>query len=117
MNHGGQFVPDLTGSDRGNIDHLLDNIINFNDSVALDRRMNVATLKDGRVITGLIGERNRSSLVICHVNGEERLSRGSMRALSTLKTSLMPEGLFKSLKDEVMINLVGYLRAGALGGR
>lgn len=107
---GGKLGPDLTGSDRGSLDYLLNNIVDPSASVASDYRLSVATGKDDRVIAGSIVEKNKLELVLRTLAGEERMAMDDLRNLTTLKTSLMPEGLLESLTDDQVADLIGYLR-------
>ena len=54
---GGTIGPDLTGSNRANLDYLLSNLIDPSAEVGRDYRMSVVRTADGRVITGIIVER------------------------------------------------------------
>ena len=107
---GGQLGPDLTGSDRGNLDYLLQNLVDPSASVAADYRLTIVTTKDGRVATGALIEKNRSSLVLRTPTGEERFSLEDVRKRTLLKTSLMPEGLLETLSDDDVIDLIAFLR-------
>ncbi len=110
---GGQLGPDLTGSDRSNLDYLLQNIVDPGASVAVDYRLTVATTKDGRVISGSLVESDRSGVVLRTPTGEERLQRADLANRRTLKTSLMPEGLLQSLSEAEVIDLIAFLRTRA----
>jgi putative heme-binding domain-containing protein len=46
--------PDLTGSGRADLGYLLENIIAPNSVVPVEYQMSLITLKDGRVMSGLI---------------------------------------------------------------
>ncbi len=107
---GGTLGPDLTGSDRGNLDYLLQNIIDPSASVAADYRLTIATGKGGRVLSGALLERDRASLTIRTLIGEERMARSQLANMRTLKTSLMPEGILQSLADNDVLDLIAYLR-------
>lgn len=109
FDEGGKIGPDLTGSDRGNIDYLLNNIVDPSASVTSDYRLSVATGKDGRVITGSIIECDKSGYLIRTLNGDVRIAKTDLQNLSTMKTSLMPEGLLDILTDEQVVDLIGYL--------
>ena len=45
---GGKIGPDLTGSDRHNVDYILESTINPSDVIPADYRLTVFTLRDGR---------------------------------------------------------------------
>jgi len=48
---GAALGPDLTGSDRHNLDYLLGNIVDPNAMVPADYRVSAPKLKDGRTLT------------------------------------------------------------------
>jgi len=60
--------PDLTGSNRRNLEYLLENIIDPNASVAVDFRMSIASLASGRIVTGLIVEKTDKTLTFLTQN-------------------------------------------------
>lgn len=107
---GGVLGPDLTGSDRGNLDYLLQNLVDPSASVAADYRITIVTTKDGRVTTGALVEKDRSSIVLRTLTGEERFATDEIRNRTLLKTSLMPEGLLETLSDEDVVDLIAFLR-------
>lgn len=111
FNDGGKIGPDLTGSDRGNIDYLLNNIVDPNASVASDYRLTVATGKNGNVITGSIIESNKTSFLLRTLTVDTRIAKADVQNLTTMKTSLMPEGLLDILTEEQVIDLIAYLRS------
>lgn len=52
---GGEKIgPDITGSNRGNIDYILENILDPTRGGGRDYQMTVLALNDGRVINGLL---------------------------------------------------------------
>ena len=112
---GGKLGPDLTGSDRASLDYLLTHIVDPSASVAADHRLTIVTKKDGSVTTGSIIESNRSSILLRNLAGEERIANDAIANRKTLKTSLMPEGLFATLTDHEVIDLIGYLQTNASG--
>ena len=115
FDQGGKIGPELTGSDRENIDYLLNNIVDPSASVASDYRLSVATGKDGSVITGSIIERNKSSVALRTLTGEARMAKADLQNLTTMKPSLMPEGLLDILTENQVIDLIAYLRSHVAG--
>ena len=51
---GGKVGPELTGSQRHNLDYLLENMLDPSAIVANEYRVTVVTTTDGRVINGII---------------------------------------------------------------
>lgn len=106
---GGAIGPDLTGSDRHSIDYLLDNTINPNDVVPADYMLTVFTMKDGRVVSGVIPEENEKTVTVQSAAERISVSVDDISKRETLPISLMPEGLLKALGEDAVKNLVAYL--------
>lgn len=106
---GGQIGPDLTGSDRHNIDYLLESTINPSDVIPADYRMTVFTLADDRVVSGVIAGETEKAITVQSAAGESVLNAAEVKKRETLPVSLMPEGLFQALGEDAVKNLVAYL--------
>ena len=106
---GGLIAPDLTGSDRANLDYVLENVLDPNAAIAKDFQLNVVTTKDGRAVSGIIAAENDNSLTVQTLTERIVLSKEDLSTRQTLPISMMPEGIFQALKDEEVRDLVGYL--------
>jgi putative heme-binding domain-containing protein len=68
-------------------------------------------LKSGKVLTGLIASETASSLTLKRAeNQTETVLRQDIDEIQSLGTSLMPEGLEKSISVEEMADLLHYLK-------
>ncbi len=108
---GGKLGPDITGSNRTNIDYLLNNLIEPSSEIQDDYRMVVITSRDGRTYSGnIIAENERQ--VTLRVIGQDQLvlNKSDIQSRETASTSLMPEGLLQTLTDKEVLDLVAYLR-------
>ncbi len=101
--------PDLTGSNRRNLEYLLENIVDPSASVAVDFRMTVAILKSGRVVSGLIVEKTEKTLTFETQNERVVVERAEIEESKATAASLMPEGLFQNLSEEQIRDLAAYL--------
>jgi putative heme-binding domain-containing protein len=106
---GGAIGPDLTGGGRTNLDYLLHNIIDPSAELAPDYRMEIFTLADGRVLTGVVKEQSPKTLTIQTLTNREAIERAQIKDRNLLETSFMPEGLLNGLSDEQTRDLFGYL--------
>lgn len=106
---GGRIGPDLTGAGRHELTYVLDNVIDPSAVVAADYRLAVVTLKDGRVLQGLIPERSERTITLQTMT--ERLTIEQSEIIETLQmnSSLMPEGLLHNLTEIQVRDLVAYL--------
>ncbi|GAA4407000.1 hypothetical protein GCM10023187_27110 [Nibrella viscosa] len=108
---GGIIGPDLTGSNRANLDYLLFNVLNPSGDIQDDYKMVVITTRDGRTYSGnVIGENERQ--VTMRVVGQDPvvLSKAAIQSREVTPVSLMPSGLFDSLTDAEVLDLVSFLR-------
>lgn len=106
---GGAIGPELTGSDRHNLDYLLGNIVNPNEVVPVDYRLTVFTLKDGRVISGVVPEQNERTITVQTPVERLVLPVGTIEKREALPVSLMPEGMLKAMDEATVKDLVAYL--------
>jgi putative membrane-bound dehydrogenase-like protein len=106
---GAAIGPDLTGSDRHNLDYLLGNIIDPNAVVPADYRVSVIKLKDGRTLTGVIPEQTDKVLTVQTPAERVSLQRSDVAEMQQLSQSLMPEGLLTALGEENVRHLIAYL--------
>jgi putative heme-binding domain-containing protein len=108
---GGKLGPDLTGSNRSNINYLLSNLIEPSSEIQDDYKMVVITCRDGRTYSGnVIAENERQ--VTLRVIGQDQLvlNKSDIQSREVAATSLMPERLLETLTDKEVVDLIGYLR-------
>ena len=106
---GGKIGPDLTGSDRKNLDYLLGNIVDPNALVPADFRVSVFKLKDGRTVTGVVPEKTDKVLTIQTPVEKLTVERTQITEQQQLTQSLMPEGLLGALGEENVKHLIAFL--------
>jgi putative membrane-bound dehydrogenase-like protein len=106
---GGKIGPDLTGSGRANLDYLLENIADPSGVVSADFRMSLLTHKDGRVLSGVIAEKNDRTLTLRTVTETLTLDRADITKQETSPLSMMPEGLLLALQPDMVRDLIAYL--------
>lgn len=110
----GQNVgPDITGSNRADLNYLLENVLDPNAVIGKAYQLNLFTMKDGRVMSGVIKEENAAAVKIAMMGGVEfTLSQADIAKREVSKLSTMPEGLFDALQPEMVVDLVKYLQSG-----
>lgn len=114
----GQNVgPDITGSNRADLNYLLENVLDPNAVIGKAYQLNLFTMKDGRVMSGVIKEENPAAVKIAMMGGVEfTLPQADIAKREVSKLSTMPEGLFDALQPEMVVDLVKYLQSGAAPG-
>jgi putative membrane-bound dehydrogenase-like protein len=106
---GGQIGPDLTGSGRNNLDYLLENILDPGAVVNADFRLNVVTLKDGRVLNGMVSAKTDRTLTLKTMTEPVTVERSEVVKQEEVPQSLMPEGLLQAFTQEQVRDLIAYL--------
>ncbi len=108
---GGKVGPDITGSNRGDLDYVLQNVIDPNAVIPNDYRTSTLETKDDRVITGIVTRQDDNAVTIV-VPGENILvPRKEIKSLIQGDVSMMPEGLLQAMTDEEVRDLVAYLKS------
>ena len=108
---GGGVGPDLTGSNRADLDYLLSNVL---DPAALIGRdypapHTVAT-EDGRVLTGIIrAARDKDTITLVTTSDTVILPKSDVVERRQSELSMMPEDLWVPLSEQEVRSLVSYL--------
>ena len=103
------MAPDLTGSNRANLDYLLTNVLDPNEMIGRAYQLAIVNTRDGRVVAGMIQAENEHALTIQTINEQVVLPRAEVTKITISPMSMMPEGLFQTLKDQEVADLVSYL--------
>lgn len=106
----GQKVgPDITGSNRANLDYVLENILDPSAVLGKDYRMSVLVCADGRIVSGLVQKETDSAVTIRTINDTVVIAKADIDERKLSEQSLMPERLLDALKPEEVRDLVAYL--------
>jgi putative heme-binding domain-containing protein len=106
---GRKLGPDLTGSNRRNLDYLLENVVDPGASVGAGFRAVTFTLADGRAVTGVISAADDRTVTVQTAQAALVLDRRDIEMETVQQQSLMPDGLLSKLSDDDVRDLVGYL--------
>ncbi len=101
--------PELTGSNRANLDYLLENVVAPSAVVGKDYRPTEFELVDGRIVSGLVQLETESALTIKTVNDTIVVPKKNIDFQRVLEQSMMPEGLLDTLQAAEIRDLVAYL--------
>ena len=111
FDEGGKLAPELTGSQRANIDYLLENVIDPNAVVWDQYKATYFETSDDRLISGVVVQENESTVTIQTQTGTITLPRTEITERRQSNLSMMPEGLFQLLEEQEIIDLVAYLQS------
>jgi len=106
---GGKVGPDLTGSNRADLDYILQNIIDPNAVIPNEYRASTIDLKDGRSITGIMKQQDDKSVIVVTQNETLVLPRAEIQTMQQNELSMMPEGSLAPLGDQEVRDLLYYL--------
>jgi len=109
---GGNIGPQLTGSNRADLDYLLSNIVDPSALVGKDYQMQVLLTGDGRLLTGIVKEEDDKSITLATANEvviipKSELEKVGGREIS--EQSMMPEEIIKPLSERELRSLVAYM--------
>ena len=110
---GGQVGPDLTGSNRADLDYLLSNVLDPSALIGKDYQAHVIATADGRVLTGIIRAEDKDSITLATANETITLPKSEVEERRTSDQSMMPEDLWKPLSQFEVRSLVSYLASPA----
>jgi putative membrane-bound dehydrogenase-like protein len=107
---GGKVGPDLTGSNRRDLDYLLQNIVDPNAVIPNDYKAWNLQTTDDRLVTGILKKQDETSVTLATANETLVVPRKEIESLTEGQLSMMPEGLLQNLTGQEIRDLLYYLR-------
>jgi putative membrane-bound dehydrogenase-like protein len=107
---GGDIGPPLTGSQRHNLDYILENVLDPSAVVPREYQVTTIDLKNERRINGIIKAETDKSLTVQTTNETLLIPKDEIESRSASKMSMMPDGIFDKLSKQEVKDLVAYLR-------
>ena len=106
--------PDLTGSNRANLDYLLGNILDPSAEIQDDYKMVVVTTRDGRTYVGNVAKETERQLTLRLVGQDAVVvNKSDIQTREVNQASMMPTGLLETLTDKEITELIAYMRTQA----
>ena len=106
---GGEVGPEITGSQRTNIDYLLENLIDPSAAVAKDFQLVIVETKSGRTLSGFVRSENDNALTLQSINEQIVVPLADIKKRTPVDVSIMPEGLLQTMTSEQIRDLFAYL--------
>ncbi len=106
---GGDIGPDLTGSQRTNLDYVLENVLDPSAIVPREYQVTVVVTTAGRTLSGIVKKETDTAVTLQTQNEQVVVPKGDIESRTATKVSMMPEGLFEQLRIEEVRDLVAYL--------
>jgi putative heme-binding domain-containing protein len=107
---GGIIGPDLTGSNRADLDYILLNMIDPSGDIADAYKLVTIKTKSGQVLTGTLSAEDDQRITLNMVGQKQIVIKSDIASREVSPYSMMPEGLLPTLQDEQVLDLVKYLQ-------
>ncbi len=108
---GGLLGPDLTTIGNRSDEILLVNILDPSRMVSYELRLHVVVTKSGEVYSGTISAETTTSITVRQPDGKEHtILRENIKENNATDQSIMPEGFERSIDENAMADLIGFLR-------
>jgi putative membrane-bound dehydrogenase-like protein len=107
---GGNVGPELTGSNRANLDYILSQIINPSEVMQESYQLVIVTTRNGRTLSGMVAAEDNQQLTLRLAGQDIVVAKSEIQSREKSPVSMMPEGLLKTLKDDEVRDLIAYLR-------
>jgi putative heme-binding domain-containing protein len=111
FDEGAKIGPELTGSNRGELDYILANVVDPNAIIGKDYQLTTIETNDGRTAAGIVQRETPSAVTLVNMAETITLARDNIKKLDRLEVSLMPPGLLQTMKEDEVADLVAYLRS------
>lgn len=106
---GGKVGPELTGSNRANLEYLLSNVLDPSALISKDYTATVIATTDGRVVTGIVRQEDEQAVTVLTANETIIIPQGEIDERQPSELSMMPDDIFKPLSDDDIRALIAYL--------
>lgn len=108
---GGKIGPDLTGSNRANLDYILLNSVDPSYDVPDGYKMVLIQTVDGRLLSGVVAEEDNRRVVLKTVEQPTVvIAKDDIESRKVSDKSMMPDGQLDQMKKQEVIDLIKYLR-------
>jgi putative membrane-bound dehydrogenase-like protein len=107
---GGKIGPDITGSNRANLDYILNEILNPSEVIQEGYQLVTVTTRDGRTLAGNLAVEDAQQVTLRMIGQETTVAKSEILSREVSPVSMMPEGLLKTLTSEETRDLIAYLR-------
>ncbi|MFO0808166.1 MAG: PVC-type heme-binding CxxCH protein [Gemmataceae bacterium] len=106
---GGAIGPELTGSQRANLDYVLENTLDPSAVVAKEYQVTDVLTKAGRLVSGIVVAETERAVTLQTPTERVVVTLGEIDTREQSKVSMMPEGILEKLTRDERRDLVAYL--------
>lgn len=105
-----ELGPDITGSNRADLDYILQNLVDPSAEMSRDYMLSTVHLKSGGIAAGMIRNENDSAITVSNAGiPDQVIPRKDIDHIDRLEISLMPPGQLDGLADDDQRDLLAYL--------
>jgi putative heme-binding domain-containing protein len=108
---GGNVGPELTGSNRADLDYLLSNIVDPSAVIAKDYQSTLVLTANGRAISGVLAGEDANALTLKTATETVVVPLEDVESRELTDLSVMPDDQLKQFTPAEVVSLVAYLRA------
>jgi putative membrane-bound dehydrogenase-like protein len=106
---GGKLGPDLSGSYNNGVDYFIENIVDPNAVIGPDFQLNLITLQDGTLVSGMVADETATALEVRTIAGVQNVPKAAITSRTRSPASMMPPGLLETLTEAEAIDLLKFL--------
>jgi putative heme-binding domain-containing protein len=106
---GGTLGPDITGSNRADLDYLLENIVDPSALVPHEYRATEVRMKDKQVVLGIVAGTDEKSVTLKTATETLNVPRDEIAEMKESRLSIMPEDQLKGFTEDEVRDLLAYL--------
>ena len=108
---GGKVGPDITGSNRANLDYLLENVFDPSAVIPNEYAATRFNLADGRVVTGILKGQTPAAVTVVTETETLTIPAGDVEQRTPSALSMMPDDILKAATEFEVRSLMAYLQA------
>jgi putative membrane-bound dehydrogenase-like protein len=108
---GGHVGPDITGSNRADLEYILQRVVDPNSMIQNEYRPVIIKTNDDRVLTGIIKKDEANALTLQTANEVIVIPKSEIAQQKISPLGMMPEGLLDNFKEQDVRDIVAYLRS------
>ncbi len=106
---GTDIGPKIVGSGSKGTRYIIENIVDPNAVIGADFQMWTILTDDGRLVSGLVEQSNKTAVTIRAQDEKTVVPRADIDEMTEVDQSLMPERMLETLNDRQVIELIKYL--------
>ncbi len=106
---GPKIGPDITGSNRADLEYILSNVVDPSALVGKDYQATVIATADGRTLTGIVQREDADAVTLVMQNETVVIPKGEIEERKLTEQSLMPEDQWANLTPHEIRSLVAYV--------